>query len=132
MTSQECIQRKTDTDTEIALGFILTELRKGKWRIIIVEEANQVSTQKLVGAAAMVLQLAAQCTQCSWLRRQSATGAALDLRRLTWVIGQQPAALDTVTSHCSWEDHWAGSTRSAMQIRVHNDKRTSFLLIAVH
>ena len=37
MTSQECIQRKTDTDTEIALGFILTELRKGKWRIIIVE-----------------------------------------------------------------------------------------------
>ena len=43
MTSQECIQRKTDTDTEIALGFILTELRKGKWRIIIVEKTKTMT-----------------------------------------------------------------------------------------
>ena len=107
------------------------------WKL--VWKVNQVSIQKLVGAAPLVLQLAAQCTQCSWLRRQSATGAALDLRRLTWVIGQQTTTCSTGHSYLtlqdgSWEDHWAGSTRSAMQIWVHNDKGTSFLLIlyAVH
>ena len=53
MTSQECIQRKTDTDTEIALGFILTELRKGKWRIIIVDA---LLPHKLVWKSLMFLQ----------------------------------------------------------------------------
>ena len=37
MTVQECIQRMTDTDTKSALGFILIGLRKGKWRMSIVE-----------------------------------------------------------------------------------------------
>ena len=72
MTSQECIQRKTDTDTEIALGFILTELRKGKWRIIIVDA---LLPHKLVWNSLMLLQTSEIMSSVNVLATEVCTGA---------------------------------------------------------